>query len=64
VDYWWVLMVCIKWAFLKTPRCFFGWVQLYQHWRQLWTFSWFFESNFKAVLFQRASFSWFYDVSL
>jgi len=27
------LLVCIKWDFLKTPGCFFGWVQLHQPWR-------------------------------
>jgi len=22
-DFWWVLLVCITWDFLKTPGCFF-----------------------------------------
>jgi len=32
-DLWWVLLVCIKRAFLKTPGCFFYWAQLHQSWR-------------------------------
>jgi len=32
--------------------------------RQWWTFDWFFEPNFKIVLFQLAWFSWLFDTSL
>jgi len=50
----------LKWA-LKITSDFFWLGQTTQHWRWLWSFSWFSEPNFKTVQVQHASFSWFYD---
>jgi len=52
-----------SWLFWNT-RVFFWLGPMTSTLKIMWTFSWFSESNFKTVVFQRAWFSWFYDVSL